>query len=55
MNQMSALRGISGPQQAPAKMLRVSQSPCGAIFSNHERNAIIVNSQPLSKNLVPDP
>lgn len=33
---------------------RASKSP-GAIFSNHERNVIIVNSQVLSGNLVRDP
>lgn len=55
MNKINAFRGISSPQQTSAKMLRVPQSPSGTIFSNHERNVIVVNSQPLSENLVPVP
>lgn len=41
--------------ETSAKMLRVPQSPSGTLFSNHERNVIIVNSQPFSENLVPVP
>lgn len=55
MNKINAFRGISSPQQTSTKMLSVPQSPSGTIFSNHERNVIIVNSQPLSENLVPVP
>lgn len=52
MNEINAFRGILIPQQTSAKMLRVPQSPSGTISSNHERNVIVVNSQPLSENLV---
>lgn len=55
MNKINGFRGFLSPQQTSAKMLRVPPNPTGAIFSNHERNVIIVNSQLLSENLVLDP
>lgn len=55
MNKINGFIGFLSPQQASAKMLRVSPNPTGSIFSNHERNVIIVNFQLLSENLVLDP
>jgi hypothetical protein len=44
MNKINGVRGLLSPQQTSAKMLRVPPNPSDAIFSNHERNVIIVNS-----------
>lgn len=55
MNKINGYRGFFNPQQTSAEMLRVLPNPTGAIFSNHERNVVIVNSQLLSENLVLDP
>lgn len=55
MNKINGFWGFLSPQQTSAKMLRVHPNPTDAIFSDHKRNVVIVNSQLLSENLVLDP